>query len=80
MLVSRREFQRKEISVKEKNYNVYLTSKDVCKQLSISVATLQRWRDEGKIKYVRLGLRSVRYTQGMIDDCVSGDTNTESQR
>ncbi len=36
------------------NGEKYLTNKDVCQMLHISIRTLQDWRDTGKIPFIRI--------------------------
>ena len=36
------------------NGEKYLTNREVCQLLRISPRTLQKWRDTGKIKFIRL--------------------------
>lgn len=41
----------------------YLEAHEVCEKLSISLSTLKRWRDENKIKYVKLSERILLYPE-----------------
>lgn len=36
------------------NGEKYLTNKDVCNMLHVSIRTLQDWRDTGKIPFIRI--------------------------
>ena len=47
------------ISVAE--YDRYLTQKEVCRRLQVSVKTLQALRRKQKIKFYRFGFRTIRF-------------------
>lgn len=47
--------------------------------LQVDVSTLKRWRREGKVPYVNLGERHVRYLGIMIADCMLGVHNAKIQ-
>ena len=43
----------------------FLTAKEVCKLLSVSLVTLHKWRKDGKIKFHRFGSR-IRFKRNEI--------------
>jgi hypothetical protein len=49
----------------------FLTGKDVCRMLHVSARTLQEWRRQGKVPFIRLKGK-ILYRESEITKCVRG--------
>jgi hypothetical protein len=54
------------------NGEKFLTGKDVCGVLHVSARTLQEWRRQGKIPFIRLKGK-ILYRESGIMDCLEGN-------
>jgi excisionase family DNA binding protein len=62
------------LNSKEAMSTKYLSSEEVCETLQISSRTLQKYRDEGRIRFAKLD-RKIIYKESDIDDFVESNMN-----
>lgn len=44
-----------------------MTQKEVAQELRVSVQTLRRWRNEGRIQFMNWGYRTIRFSSSEIE-------------
>jgi len=55
-----------------------LTVKQVADRLQVSTKTVYKWMTEGKLKYVRVGTRTVRIEEADLDKFLKGEGENET--
>lgn len=54
---------------------IFLTTKDVAKKLQVTTATIERWREDGILPFIKIGKRSIRYKESDINNALKNQKN-----